>query len=233
MADALEAYLDALGEALRFDPPLADRVVEEIGDHLDCALAAELSCADSESDGDADAARARVIARFGAPRRIAGQFVAMALEANADRLWRLAALTAAVSFAAMRLRALHLDPVEAAGDGLAVAALMLDRGAFIAALALGLWGWWLARDARRSWRPDPGGWRRLFAGLRLSALALAALMLSVAADTALTLPRLMEAAGGVFWPAAALTVEIALVLALAIAVSRSREQAAALRRLLF
>jgi hypothetical protein len=216
MADALEAYLDALGEALRFDPPLADRVVEEIGDHLDCALAAELSCADSESDGDADAARARVIARFGAPRRIAGQFVAMALEANADRLWRLAALTAAVSFAAMRLRALHLDPVEAAGDGLAVAALMLDRGAFIAALALGLWGWWLARDARRSWRPDPGGWRRL----------------SVAADTALTLPRLMEATG-VFWPAAALTVEIALVLALAIAVSRSREQAAALRRLLF
>lgn len=232
MADALEAYLDALGEALRFDPPLADRVVEEVGDHLDCALAAELSDADSESDGDADAALARVIARFGAPQRIAGQFALLALETNADRLWRLAALTAAVAFAAMRLRELHLDPADAAGDGLSIAALTLDRGAFLAALGLGLWGWRLARDARRSWRPDPRGWRRLFAGLRLSALALAALMLSVAADTALTLPRLMEATG-VFWPAAALTVEIALVLALAIAVSRSREQAAVLRRLLF
>ncbi len=176
-------------------------------------------------------ALARVIARFGA-QRIAGQFALLALETNADRLWRLAALTAAVSFAAMRLRELHLDPVDAAGDGLAIAALALDRGAFIAALALGLWGWRLARDARRSWRPDPRGWRRLFVGLRLSALALAALMLSVAADTALTLPRLIEAAGGVLWPAAALTVEIALVLALAIAVSRSREQAAAVRRLL-
>lgn len=230
MADALEAYLDALGEALRFDPPLAARVVDEVADHLDCALAAELS--GEGTNGGAEAALARVIVRFGAPQRIAGQFALLALESNADRLWRLAALTAAISFAAMRLRELHLDPVEAAGDGLATAALALDRGAFIAALALGLWGWRLARDARRSWRPDPRGWRRLFAGLRLSALALGALMLSVAADTALTLPRLIEAAGGVLWPAAALTVEIALVLALAIAVSRSREQAAAVRRLL-
>lgn len=230
MADALEAYLDALGEALRFDPPLAARVVDEVADHLDCALAAETEVAGSA--GDAEAALARVIVRFGAPQRIAGQFALLALETNADRLWRLAALTATVSFATMRLRELHLDPVEAAGDGLAIAALALDRGAFIAALALGLWGWRLARDARRSWRPDPRGWRRLFVGLRLSALALAALMLSVAADTALTLPRLIESVGSVFWPAAALTVEIALVLALAIAVSRSREQAAAVRRLL-
>lgn len=230
MADALEAYLDALGEALRFDPPLAARVVDEVADHLDCALAAETQGAGSADD--AEAALARVIARFGAPQRIAGQFALLALETNADRLWRLAALTAAVSFAAMRLRELHLDPVEAAGDGLAIAALALDRGAFVAALVLGLWGWRLARDARRSWRPDPRGWGRLFAGLRLSALALGALMLSVAADAALTLPRLIEAVGGIFWPAAALTVEIALVLALAIAVSRSREQAAAVRRLL-
>lgn len=234
--EAVDAYLDALADALRFDPPLAARVVEEVGDHLECALAAEADGADPDAT-DAGGAAARVIARFGAPRRIAAQFAALALEQQADRLWRLAALVALVAFAAMGLRRWHLDPVEMDSDPLALAALALDRLAFIAALLLGLWGGWLARDARRRWQPGARDWARLFAGLRLSLVALAALMLSVAADTALTVPRLTDAAvenvgTGTLWPAAALTLEITLVLVLAVAVSRCRDHAAVVRRLL-
>lgn len=230
-ADAVDAYLDALADALRFDPSLAARVVDEVGDHLDCALAAEAD-ATAVDGATGGAAVARVIARFGTPRRIAAQFAALALEQQADRLWRLAALVVMVAFGAMGLRRLHLDPLEMDSDPLALAARALDRGAFIAALLLGLWGGWLARDARRRWQPTGRDWARLFAGLRLSLVALVALMLSVAADTALTMPRLTGADEGVFWSATALTVEITLVLVLAVAVSRCRDHAAALRRLL-
>ncbi len=65
-------YLRRLSDALRFDPALSARVLQEVRDHLEEALAEE------RHRGSPDAER-RVIERFGDPRALAAQFAPISL----------------------------------------------------------------------------------------------------------------------------------------------------------
>jgi hypothetical protein len=133
MAGLIDDYVAALRRELDFDRALADRIACEVEDHLRDA-------AESDPAWPSPDAERRAVERFGLGREIAAQFAADSIDRQARRTWVTLAVTVAVTFIAMRLRALWLD------DG-AVAALapLVDRYAFIAALTVGLVGWFAFR----------------------------------------------------------------------------------------
>jgi hypothetical protein len=176
MAGVIEAYVAALKHDLNFDPALARRMAEEIEAHLWDAAEADPAWP------SADAER-RAVERFGLAREIAAQFATDAVNRQARRGWIVLLATVAVTFVAMRLRVMWLAD---AGDGLAMLAPLIDRYAFVAAIAVGSVGWWAFR---RSVLP--------------LAVCLAALIASIAAGIARAglfvegapLPVLLAAAG--------------------------------------
>jgi hypothetical protein len=135
MASVIERYVAALKRDLDFDPPLAQRMAEEVEAHLWEAAEADPAWPSLEAEH-------RVIARFGLARDIAAQFAADAASRQARRSWIVLAVTVAVTFVAMRLRVMWLADV---GDSLSVVAPLVDRYAFVAAIAVGLVGWFAFR----------------------------------------------------------------------------------------
>ena len=135
MAGVIEQYVAALKRDLDFDPPLARRMAEEVEAHLWEAAEADPAWPSPEAEG-------RVVERFGLAREIAAQFAADAASRRARRSWIVLAVTVAVTFVAMRLRVMWLADV---GDSLSVLAPLVDRYAFVAAMAVGLVGWFVFR----------------------------------------------------------------------------------------
>ena len=131
MAGVIDAYIAALRRDLDFDPPLAGRLADEVEAHLWDAVEADPA-------GPSPEAQQRAVARFGLAREIAAQFAGDAIDRQAKRAWMILATTVTVTFVAMRLRILWLDDL---GTSTSALAPLIDRYAFIAALAVGVVGW--------------------------------------------------------------------------------------------
>ena len=137
MAGVIDDYVAALRRELAFDPALAHRLASEVEDHLRDA-------AESDPAWPSAGAERRAVERFGLSREIAAQFAADAVDRQARRTWITLAATVVVTFIAMRLRVVWLD------DGTMPAlAPLIDRYAFIGAMAAGVIGWFAFRH---SWR---------------------------------------------------------------------------------
>jgi hypothetical protein len=135
MAGVIERYVTALRRELDFDPALARRMADEIEAHLWDAAEADPAWPSPEAER-------RAVERFGLAREIAGQFAADAVNRQARRTWIALLATVAVTFIAMRLRVIWLGDV---GDSLSVLAPLVDRYAFIAAVAVAAIGWFAFR----------------------------------------------------------------------------------------
>lgn len=135
MAGVIDDYIAALRRDLDFDPPLACRLVDEVEAHL-------WDAAEADPAGPSPEAQQRAVARFGLASEIAAQFAANALDRQARRTWMMLAATVAVTFVAMRFRVLWLDDPETSMWALAP---LIDRYAFIAALTVGVVGWFAFR----------------------------------------------------------------------------------------
>lgn len=135
MAGVIDGYVAALRRDLDFDPVLAERMADEVEAHL-------WDAAEADPAWPSDEAEQRAVERFGLAREIAAQFAADAVSRQARRTWIALLATVAVTFVAMRLRVMWLDDV---GDGLSMLAPLIDRYAFIAAMAVGAIGWFAFR----------------------------------------------------------------------------------------
>lgn len=133
MSGAIDDYVASLRRELDFDSALARRLAAEVEDHLRDAAEADPAWPSPEAER-------RAIKRFGLGREIAAEFAADAVDRQARRTWIVLAVTVAVTFVAMRLRVIWLDD----GAILDVAPL-IDRYAFIAALAVATIAWFAFR----------------------------------------------------------------------------------------
>ena len=133
MAGVIDHYVASLRRELDFDPALARRLASEVEDHLRDAAEADPAWPSPDAER-------RAVERFGVAREIAAQFAADAVDRQARRTWVTLLVTVAVTFVAMRLRVMWLD------DGaLPALAPLVDRYAFIAAIAVGAVGWFAFR----------------------------------------------------------------------------------------
>jgi hypothetical protein len=135
MAGLIEQYVAALKRDLAFDRALAARLGDEVEGHLRDAAEADRAWPSPQAEQ-------RAIERFGLAREIAAQCAADAVNRQARRTWVALSATVAVTFLAMRLRVTWLADV---GDSLSVLAPLIDRYAFVAALAIAAAGWLLFR----------------------------------------------------------------------------------------
>ncbi|MBN9088616.1 MAG: hypothetical protein J0J01_17065 [Reyranella sp.] len=135
MAGVIDRYVATLTRDLDFDPALARRMADEVAAHL-------WDAAEADPAGPSPEAEQRAVARFGLAREIAAQFAADAVNRQAKRTWIALLATVAVTFVAMRLRVMWLSDV---GDSLSMLAPLIDRYAFIAAMAVGAIGWFAFR----------------------------------------------------------------------------------------
>ena len=135
MAGMIEDYVAPLKRDLDFDPALARRMADEVEAHLWDAAEADPAWPSAEAER-------RAVERFGLAREIAAQFATDAVNRQARRSWIVLLATVAVTFVAMRLRVVWLAD---AGDSLSVLAPLIDRYAFVAAIAVGSIGWWAFR----------------------------------------------------------------------------------------
>lgn len=135
MAGLIDDYIAALRRELDFDPTLAARLTDEVEAHLRDAAEADPAWPSPDAER-------RAVERFGLARDLAGQFADQAVSRQAARTWIALLATVAVTFVAMRLRVVWLGEV---GDTLSLLAPIVDRYAFIAAMAVGLAGWLLGR----------------------------------------------------------------------------------------
>jgi hypothetical protein len=133
MAGVIDDYVAALRRELDFDPALSQRLGSEVEDHLRDA-------AEADPAWPSDEAERRAVERFGLGREIAAQFAADAIDRQARRSWITLLAAVVVTFIAMRLRAVWLDDAT-----ISALAPLIDRYAFIGAVALGIIGWFAFR----------------------------------------------------------------------------------------
>jgi hypothetical protein len=131
MAGVIDAYVAALRRDLDFDPPLAQRLAEEVEAHLRDAAEADPSWPSAEAER-------RAVERFGRTQEIAVQVAADAAEREIRRTWLTLVSATAVTFVAMRLRVMWLDDLDVAASSIAP---FVDRYAFAGAIAVAMVGW--------------------------------------------------------------------------------------------
>jgi hypothetical protein len=215
MAGVIDTYLDDLARHLSHDPALARRVRAEIADHF-----AEML---GERPSEAEARRA--VERMGPARAIAATLAADGADRQADRTWAILLVALVATFIAMRLRTLWLPPVETDGSLAGLAAPLIDRWAFVMAIAAGAGGYWLMR------RTAGGG--QSPAPLRITGRTMDLVTAALAASVAAGILRIALASD---WAAAPLVVAAAttgecvivgLLLAQSLALRRRVRQAEA------
>ena len=135
MAGMIDDYVAALRRELDFDPALARRLASEVEDHLREAAEADPAWPSPEAER-------RAVDRFGLGREIAAQFAADAVDRQVRRTWVTLAVTVVVTFIAMRLRVTWLDD-----GGVFALAPLVDRYAFVAAIAVAGIGWFAFRHS--------------------------------------------------------------------------------------
>jgi hypothetical protein len=206
----IPAYLDTLSAALSFDRALAQRVRQEVEDHLQQAVTADPS-------GDGIAAERRAIAAFGEPEALAAQFAAISVAEQMRKLGRALVLVIASVFIAMKGRVAWY---AIAGGGVghdqtALTAIIgsIDRYAFWLSVLIGA-----CSVAYVISRPTPspadGRYRKQLRRILVLCLAaITALVLSVVSDGALTTIGLTRADFGArsLVPIGTMAIEIACV----------------------
>jgi len=224
-------YLDALTDALRFDPALARRVREEVEDHFCEAVA-------TDPAGDPHAAARRAIAAFGDPHVIAAELALVSLARESRRAG--AALVAVIAgvFLAMKARVAWYAALNCAlGDDvrdLGAWVGTVDRYAFWLAVVIGIGGFATMGSRQASWQVWPAYRGRLRRFFLLCAAATGALGVSIVSDGVLTALRLpgAESAAQVLVPVASMAIEIACAAVLAFQLCRMTQRAAATAALL-
>lgn len=132
MAGLIRDYLTELEGRLAFDEALRLRARAEVQAHLRDAL-------DDETGPDREAAERRVVGRFGPAEEIAAGLLLATRPKRIRQALLLAGLLVLQLFLFMRLRASGAaEPVAA--DPALVTAVLLDRIAFVGAMATGLAG---------------------------------------------------------------------------------------------
>jgi hypothetical protein len=139
MSGAIDDYVASLRRELDFDPALARRLASEVEDHLRDAAEADPAWPSPEAER-------RAVERFGLGREIAAQFAVDAVDRQTRRTWIALAVTVVVTFVAMRLRVIWLDDDVLAAP-LTFIAPLIDRYAFITALAVGVIAWFAFRQS--------------------------------------------------------------------------------------
>src|SRR5262249_16503311 len=131
----ITAYLSQFADALSFDQALSARVLPEVRDHLEEALAAE------PVDDRAEAER-RVVARFGDPRELAAQFAPISLARHTRRASVALVVATVVVMALMKVRVLWYAfvqwPLSEEARAMAQLVVTVDRYAFWLAAAIGI-----------------------------------------------------------------------------------------------
>ncbi|EBX4817019.1 hypothetical protein DRY87_25690, partial [Salmonella enterica subsp. enterica serovar Newport] len=168
--NAVEQYLETVRRHLAFDPELAERVVDEMRDHL--VEASEH--ADSYHPSDP-------IRRMGDPYELAVSMAQATLSTRIRTTWRTLAIATVAVFLAMRLRVLAA-PEVGYPDAWVAFADRIDGSAFLLAMAVAAAAWLLTR------KPNSAAMDRslcllgaTFALLGASALAGAAVLSSTLA----------------------------------------------------
>lgn len=206
----IDAYLQLLASELDFDRPLAQRVRQEVEDHLSQAVAADAA-------GDTLEAQRSAIANFGDARAIAAQFAVISLARRAKTAGAEALVAIGCVFMAMKARvAWHAAVQWSSGeDTMAVRALLLliDRYAFWMAIVTALGCWFYIRSRAIPGAFDAGFRRQLRRFLLLFGAAAVTLLVSVISDAALTALSLQGNEYSARWlvPVVSIAVEVACV----------------------
>jgi len=187
--DIISDYLDTLSRELSFDTLLAQRVRQEVEDHLSEAVAAE-------PEDDSGAAQLRAIRNFGDPRAIASEYAAQSLFRQTRRVGILAVVVAAGILVTMNARGAWYGwtqwGVSAELAALRRIGLSIDLYAYAVALAIGLVGWAYICTRHMAARFDAPYRDQMKRCLLLCAVAAAPLIATVATDAVLTGFRLFE-----------------------------------------
>lgn len=227
--DLISDYLDALTRELSFDPALARRMREEAEDHLREAVASDPMGATIETER-------RAISRFGSQRDIAAQCALPSLVKQAKNVGAAAPLIAISVLVTMKSRIVWYgatpqpigdDPYL---DNIRAIISSIDRYAFWAALLIAACGCAYMSLARMT-QITGMTWRN---PLRQSLfLCAAAVVITVASDTALTALKLFQLgwSSSIFVPVLTIGVEIALAVILVIRTGVTTRRLASSQRL--
>jgi hypothetical protein len=222
----ISGYTELLARELSFDPSLAQRVRQELEDHLREAVAA------ARRDGVLDAER-QAIAKFGNPHVMASQFALLSLAKQTARAGAHVILTIAGVFIAMKARVgwyavtqwTMCDDLRAISGTIA----SIDHYAFWFSVFVGIAAWVhiRRRPAAAAFYPVyPKHLRRSFL---LCAAATAALIASVISDGVLTALRLSGArlCASFLIPIVSMAIEIACTGVLIFLIRRMMQRTAA------
>jgi hypothetical protein len=168
---------------------LAQRVRQEVEDHLSEAVAAE-------PEADSGEAQRRAIRNFGNPRAIASEYAAQSLFRQTRRVGILAVVVAAGILVTMNARGAWYGwtqwGVSADLAAMRKIGLSIALYAYFIALAIGLLGWAYIGTRRRAASFDAPYRDQMKRCLLLCAVAAAPLVATVVSDTVLTGLRLFE-----------------------------------------
>jgi hypothetical protein len=204
----ISGYAELLARELRFDRSLAQRVRQEVEDHLREAVAA------ARRDGMLDAER-QAIANFGNPHVMAAQFALLSLAKQTARAGAGVILTIAGVFIAMKARVgwyavtqwTMCDDLRAISETIA----SIDHYAFWFSVLAGIAAWVYIRSRPAAAAFCPIYHQHLRRCFLLCAAATAALIASVISDGVLTALRLSGArlSASCLVPIVSMAVEVA------------------------
>ena len=199
---AIATYVRSLSGLLGFDPALARSVRAEVEDHL-------RESASAQAAADPAEAERRAVAAFGDPHVIAARIAAVAIASQSRRVGAtvLLVLTGVLLAMATRVGWYEVTQWELCERAIELAGTLglIDRCAFVLAIASGVAGW--AARGRR---------------LRLWAIASAGLVASVICDGLLTALRLSgwEFSVDFLVPLASMAIEVACAALLVVSLRR-------------
>jgi uncharacterized membrane protein len=214
-------YLDTLTRELSFDIALAHRVRQEVEDHLWEA-----------ADDSSPEAQQRVIRRFGEPREIAAQYVALSLWQQTRRAGTIVIVAVATVFLVMKGRGAWYNFVQwepsAYLQGIKTAGFFVDYYGFKVALVAGIIGWAYISTRRVPIRFHAVSRTQLICCVLLCMLAAGPLLSSVIADAVLSGLRLLEAPsfGYAMVPLVSMTVQFMIIGVLITEIRRTMKRAA-------
>jgi hypothetical protein len=202
----IAAYLKQLSDALRFDPALSERVLQEVRDHLEQALA-------EEQLEDREEAERSVVERFGDPRALAAQFAPISLTRVTRRASIAIVLATVAVMLMMKARIFWYAFVgwtlDESARPLASFIVKVDRFAFLLAAAIAIASLLYLARYRTPVRHHASYRKHLHRTAALFILATIPLGVSVTGDLVLTALQLRsELSTAAVIPLASLSIEI-------------------------
>lgn len=220
----IAAYLRELADALKFDPPLARAVVQEVDDHLREAAAAE-------TVDDRREAERRAIVKFGSAREVAAQFAAVSLSRRTRRVGIAIVLAILAVMLMMKARvtwyAFGSSTISEDARAIAATVLAIDRYALWLSAIIGIGALIQIGRCPVPARLHADYRRHLYRSLVLCAAATASLVVSVIGDIVLMMLRTGSIWDSAFvLPVISLSLEVACVVAVALLTVTSRARVA-------